>query len=244
MARSSNAYLPIIGLIIVVGSVLLWLREDDAYGTGLAVEQTDSSDTQALLDDMKALSDSMIHLQADAAALIKQRDELIKMQGGTFSDGDQKAHPISDGKPRYREDGRCGPNFPAPGAFDFGECDPNADLDRKGPCCNPESGYCGNVRGVKWGHCDCPTCVDYSQKRAKKLAPLGKDQNGEKPKFRADGRCGPNFPAPGSEFGQCNPKGDADGVGPCCNPTSGYCGNIRHVSWGHCDCPDCVDYSV
>lgn len=54
------------------------------------------------------------------------------------------------------------PSFPAPGAPNFGECDPGADADQKGPCCRPDSGYCGNVRGVDWGHCDCADCVDYS----------------------------------------------------------------------------------
>lgn len=68
--------------------------------------------------------------------------------------------------PRFREDGRCGPNFPAPGAPAFGECDPTADADQRGPCCNPESGYCGNLRQVHWGHCDCVGCVDYSQPNA------------------------------------------------------------------------------
>ena len=53
--------------------------------------------------------------------------------------------------PRFRSDGRCGPNFPAPGAPSFGECDPKSDADQKGPCCNPESGWCGNIRQVDWG---------------------------------------------------------------------------------------------
>lgn len=34
---------------------------------------------------------------------------------------------------RFRPDGRCGPNFPAPGAPLYGECDPTADADQKGP---------------------------------------------------------------------------------------------------------------
>eukprot|EP00051_Salpingoeca_urceolata_P027321 m.480974 g.480974 ORF g.480974 m.480974 type:complete len:712 (+) comp22012_c0_seq1:446-2581(+) len=70
--------------------------------------------------------------------------------------------PGAAGASKWRSDGRCGPRFPAPGAPSFGQCDPSANADRKGPCCNPESGFCGNVRDVDWGHCDCPTCVDYS----------------------------------------------------------------------------------
>ena len=64
---------------------------------------------------------------------------------------------------RWRGDGHCGPNFPAPGAPDFGECDPTADANEKGPCCNPSSGWCGNIRGKSWGHCPphCKHCIDY-----------------------------------------------------------------------------------
>ncbi len=52
------------------------------------------------------------------------------------------------GLQRWRTDGRCGPKFPAPGAPAYGECDPAADEDQKGPCCRPDSGWCGNVRSV------------------------------------------------------------------------------------------------
>lgn len=64
---------------------------------------------------------------------------------------------------RWRDDGRCGPKYPAPGAKDFGECDPNADENEKGPCCNPQSGWCGNIRGKSWGHCPpaCKHCIDF-----------------------------------------------------------------------------------
>lgn len=65
-------------------------------------------------------------------------------------------------------------------------------------------------------------------------------------KFRLDGRCGPSYPAPGApSFGECDPYSDADQKGPCCNPTSGWCGNERGASWGHCPprCTDCVDFS-
>ena len=54
--------------------------------------------------------------------------------------------------------------------------------DQKGPCCNPVSGYCGNARGVRWGHCDCETCVDFSREtlqeylNSPKHIQLGKQQ--------------------------------------------------------------------
>ena len=35
------------------------------------------------------------------------------------------------GLARFRPDGRCGPEFPAPGSPAFGECDPDADEDQK-----------------------------------------------------------------------------------------------------------------
>ena len=35
------------------------------------------------------------------------------------------------GLARFRPDGRCGPEFPAPGSPNFGECDPDADEDQK-----------------------------------------------------------------------------------------------------------------
>ncbi|XP_078592912.1 peptidoglycan-recognition protein SC2-like isoform X1 [Branchiostoma floridae x Branchiostoma japonicum] len=53
---------------------------------------------------------------------------------------------------RWRSDGRCGPNYPAPSA-NPGECNPNS----ADPCCSAW-GWCGHESG----HCDCSTCADYS----------------------------------------------------------------------------------
>ncbi|XP_066296595.1 peptidoglycan-recognition protein SC2-like [Branchiostoma lanceolatum] len=53
---------------------------------------------------------------------------------------------------RWRSDGRCGPNYPAPDA-NPGECNPNA-VDH---CCS-EWGWCGR----ETTHCICSRCVDYS----------------------------------------------------------------------------------
>eukprot|EP00039_Didymoeca_costata_P019723 m.338677 g.338677 ORF g.338677 m.338677 type:complete len:734 (-) comp18502_c0_seq1:111-2312(-) len=86
-----------------------------------------------------------------------------------------------NGNSKFRADGRCGPRFPAPGAPDFGECDPNADEDQKGPCCNPNSGWCGNIRGADWGHCppDCESCIDFSahsrKEESKRDVPIKRD---------------------------------------------------------------------
>lgn len=94
------------------------------------------------------------------------------------------------------------------------------------------------------GHCDCPDCVDYgkagSQPRSGKAAPPARTVPQKAlPKFRPDGRCGPNFVAPGSlSYGECDPTANADQKGPCCNPQSGWCGNVRGEDWGHCDCPE------
>mmetsp|Transcript_31332 Transcript_31332/g.82113 ORF Transcript_31332/g.82113 Transcript_31332/m.82113 type:complete len:203 (-) Transcript_31332:66-674(-) len=64
---------------------------------------------------------------------------------------------------RIRPDFRCGPDFLAPDGTAYAECDPSKDSDPGGPCCRPDSGWCGNVRRKKWGHCDCTDCVDFSQ---------------------------------------------------------------------------------
>ncbi|XP_019628305.1 PREDICTED: uncharacterized protein LOC109472881 isoform X1 [Branchiostoma belcheri] len=113
---------------------------------------------------------------------------------------------------RWRDDYRCGPDFPAPGA-DPGECDPHSCF----PCCSA-AGHCGNI-GVE--HCDCPGCVDYRFFR----------QNGSR--WRADLRCGPDFPAPGAASGECDPVSFT----PCCS-LSGFCGSTEK----HCKCEGCVDF--
>lgn len=55
------------------------------------------------------------------------------------------------------------------------------------------SGWCGNLRGVKWGHCDCKTCIDYSKVYSnapdeKQYLPKHNPQNGKQlsnlPRFR------------------------------------------------------------
>ncbi|XP_019641419.1 PREDICTED: uncharacterized protein LOC109482960 [Branchiostoma belcheri] len=110
-----------------------------------------------------------------------------------------------DYRPKWRNDWKCGPNFPAPGA-NPGQCDPNGS----GPCCS-SGGWCGSTAD----HCTCSGCIDY------------------RPKWRSDSRCGPSYPAPGANPGQCNPDSDR----PCCS-TSGWCGNTA----AHCTCSGCINY--
>ncbi|XP_078579508.1 uncharacterized protein LOC144863813 isoform X3 [Branchiostoma floridae x Branchiostoma japonicum] len=121
-------------------------------------------------------------------------------------------HSVPEEKRRWRDDYRCGPDFPAAGA-DPGECDPHSCF----PCCSA-AGHCGNI-GVE--HCDCPGCVDYRFHK----------QNGSR--WRDDLRCGPDFPAPGAASGECDPVSFT----PCCS-ISGFCGSTEE----HCKCEGCVDF--
>eukprot|EP00039_Didymoeca_costata_P003122 m.65225 g.65225 ORF g.65225 m.65225 type:complete len:283 (-) comp11719_c0_seq4:19-867(-) len=209
-----------------------------------------SAELQALAEELDILHGKADSLLEQEKIYYEKRNALVKTALGQ---GD---------KPRFRSDGRCGPNYGAPGSPDFGECDPNSDADQKGPCCRVDSGWCGNERGKSWGHCPlregeqleegdpgpaCPdsVCIDYSEVQKHRHLAVSKLVEGAK-RFRSDGRCGPNFPAPGApEFGECDPLADADQKGPCCRVDSGWCGNVRGESWGHCppDCQNCIDYS-
>ncbi|XP_066275222.1 tyrosine-protein kinase transmembrane receptor Ror2-like [Branchiostoma lanceolatum] len=71
---------------------------------------------------------------------------------------------------------------------------------------------------TRWGYCVDPAC------------PIGIAK-----KWRADGRCGMDFPAAEATPGECNPYSSL----PCCS-AFGWCGNGA----GHCSCLTCVDYGV
>merc|ERR1711871_1203115 len=65
-------------------------------------------------------------------------------------------------KPKlWRSDGRCGRNIFSLEEYRIdgvtAQCDPDANGNRKGPCCSAK-GYCGNSDA----HCKCPECTDYS----------------------------------------------------------------------------------
>ena len=58
-------------------------------------------------------------------------------------------------------------------------------------------------------------------------------------RLRNDGRCGVNFPIPGTvQPTECDPTSRKNEVGPCCSG-SGFCGS----SSDHCNCQDCINYS-
>lgn len=58
----------------------------------------------------------------------------------------------------WREDGRCGEKNLLPDGKTPGQCNPDGNGPRQGPCCSPK-GFCGNT--VK--HCECRGCVDFSK---------------------------------------------------------------------------------
>ncbi|XP_035672026.1 chitotriosidase-1-like [Branchiostoma floridae] len=70
--------------------------------------------------------------------------EMQACQTGVTCPGDSSG-------PKWRTDGRCGQQYPAPGATP-GECDANSNA----PCCS-EYGYCG----ASSEHCACANCADY-----------------------------------------------------------------------------------
>ena len=100
--------------------------------------------------------------RSDVSCFCNRRRALPSLVGAASSGGGTRRFLFTIATPALQ--GRCGPNYPAPEAPAFGECDPLADADQKGPCCNPNSGWCGNIRGKHWGHCApaCTDCVDFS----------------------------------------------------------------------------------
>merc|ERR1719187_2244822 len=61
----------------------------------------------------------------------------------------------------WREDGKCGKNNALADGRP-GQCDPEGDGPRKGPCCS-NKGFCGNTPK----HCGCKGCIDFSKVTAK-----------------------------------------------------------------------------
>ena len=124
----------------------------------------------------------------------------------------------SGGTQMWRNDGRCGDDYPLPNGT-AAECDP----DGKNPCCSGGwNGQCGNTTE----HCSCPGCTDY--KFAKEWRESGGTQM-----WRNDGRCGDDYPLPNGTAAECDP----DGTSPCCSDY-GQCGNALE----YCSCHGCIDY--
>ncbi|KAI8477942.1 hypothetical protein Bbelb_443250 [Branchiostoma belcheri] len=153
--------------------------------------------------------------------LIGREDYLSLCEVQVFS-GTESAveQPANNTGKRWRDDLRCGPEFPAPDAAP-GECDPDSCF----PCCS-QWGHCGNTPD----HCDCADCVNYGQIYGVEQTPAWRDLSVS---WRLDLRCGDGFSAPGAAVAECDPHS----CNPCCSG-SGWCGNTE----GHCGCPDCVDY--
>ncbi|XP_066270827.1 uncharacterized protein [Branchiostoma lanceolatum] len=159
--------------------------------------------------------------------LIGREDYLSLCEVQVFSGSEPKSVRLTDEtSKRWRDDLRCGSEFPAPNAT-RGECDPDSCF----PCCS-QSGYCGNTPE----HCDCADCVNYGKIYGVEQSPAWSGLSEEallSVSWREDFRCGPGFSAPGAEVAECNPHS----CNPCCSG-SGWCGNTDD----HCGCPDCVDY--
>ena len=129
---------------------------------------------------------------------------------------------LSGGNRKWRNDGRCGRNYPLPlPDYSPAECDP----DGENPCCGRYGG-CGNET---W-HCSCSDCVDY------RVIYRDWRESGGKIKWRHDGRCGSDNPLPDNSPAECDPDGEKR----CCSDwRGGYC----RKTW-QCSCSHCVDYSI
>ena len=130
---------------------------------------------------------------------------------------------ISDNKPLWRYDGKCGYYHSLPDGS-HAQCDP----DSEAPCCNDISyGLCGSTAE----YCTCEGCSDY-----RRIYREWRESAGKK-KWRYDGKCGSFFPLPDGSPAQCNP----DGPSPCCSSFDrGVCGNTAE----HCLCQICSDYKL
>ena len=126
----------------------------------------------------------------------------------------------SEGKQKWRYDGKCGSNNPLPDGAPA-QCDPDGDK----PCCKAWIGNCGNTAE----HCTCWTCTNYTRLYRDWQDSLGTQ------KWRYDGKCGKYFTLPDGTPGQCDPSGEK----PCCSEKR-RCG----YSKSDCLCTDCLDYRV
>lgn len=192
---------------------------------------SESAEMAVLARKMNDLSSRFDDLARQTAELSKTRSKLAAEQERSFKAvqshidnikstidkgvGDAK---VITGVDSIRDDGLCGPKYPAPSG-NPGECDPVGKM----ACCNAETGRCGG--GTE--DCDCDDCIDFSLLYAARHPHKT---------WRDDGRCGANFPLENGKPSECNPHADADQKGPCCRLDSGWCGNERGTEWGHCDC--------
>ena len=125
----------------------------------------------------------------------------------------------SGGTQMWRNDGRCGDDYPLPNGT-AAECDP----DGTSPCCS-DYGQCGNALE----YCSCHGCIDY------KLTKEWRESGGKR--WTSDGKCGIGYPLPDGRAAECDP----DGENPCCSDEwKGQCGKTAE----HCSCSSCTDYKL
>ena len=138
----------------------------------------------------------------------------------------------SDGKQKWRWDGKCGEDNPLPD-YTAAQCDP----DGANPCCDYSwKGLCRSY--MESNNCTCDRCVDY-----KTIYREWEESNGLQ-KWRYDGKCGSFYPLPDGTPAQCDPEGR----NPCCNPRKyslrekevGRCGNTTDF----CSCYHCTDFKA
>merc|ERR1712064_16110 len=130
-------------------------------------------------------------------------------------DNDPVRTPAVSSSGGFRDDGRCGSEFP----LDDGtpaSCDPNSEYF----CCSAH-GYCGGTGE----HCSCDTCVNYRPAGFSGGSSSSVSLNG---RVRSDRRCGPEFPLDDGEPSEC----DGASGNHCCS-NWGYCG----PGADHCECP-------
>ena len=131
----------------------------------------------------------------------------------------------SDGKQKWRYDGKCGKDNPLPDDSPA-QCDPGGE----NPCCARTEepwALCGNTTS----QCTCDECVDY------RIVYRDWRESGGKQKWRYDGKCGRANTLPDGTPAECDP----DGEYPCCdNWEGGKCGKTTEM----CLCEGCVDYRM
>ncbi|XP_078589276.1 uncharacterized protein LOC144869684 [Branchiostoma floridae x Branchiostoma japonicum] len=88
-----------------------------------------------------------------------------------------------DYRPKWRDDLKCGQNFPALGA-NPGQCDRKSDT----PCCDKD-GWCGSTAS----HCTCSDCIDYRNVALKKTAGQTSTGFGGVASRAVDGNSGTDF---------------------------------------------------
>merc|ERR1719347_1700478 len=85
----------------------------------------------------------------------------------------------------WRDDGKCGPKNPLADGSP-GQCDPQGDGPKKGPCCS-KTGFCGNTNK----HC-CNGCQDFSivKQKLEKKTDVAKSAHAASNQEETKNKCG------------------------------------------------------